>query len=67
VEHNTFCVSVHFRNCEESAWEDVQVCSGEAQGHGEGRSVAGKGFAAGAGQTNSHYNVTDPNAMLCLR
>lgn len=25
VEHNTFCVSVHFRNCEESSWEDVQV------------------------------------------
>ncbi len=28
VEHNTFCVSVHFRNCEEANWEDVQVRPG---------------------------------------
>lgn len=24
VEHNTFCLSVHFRNCDESAWEEIK-------------------------------------------
>eukprot|EP01026_Neomeris_dumetosa_P007889 TRINITY_DN1244_c0_g1_i1.p2 TRINITY_DN1244_c0_g1~~TRINITY_DN1244_c0_g1_i1.p2 ORF type:complete len:357 (-),score=57.81 TRINITY_DN1244_c0_g1_i1:409-1479(-) len=35
VEHNKFCVSAHFRNCDPSAWEDVVNAVNEVVGGNE--------------------------------
>lgn len=36
VEHNTFCVSAHFRNCEGDDWERVVACVEQVRGVGVG-------------------------------